>query len=96
MPYDNKVQKVLNKMETYNPRLTVVSIKKYGFMYLINALHSLKPPFAEMDSLYLYNSLTGGISSYCPLEDKSLFMKFISKGKLIYLRENLPVKNFDI
>ena len=51
MPYDNKVKKVINKMEIYNPGLTVVSIKKYGFMYLINALHSLKPPFVEMDSL---------------------------------------------
>ena len=84
MSREKVVTKITGKFREYNPKLTVIRVIRYGFIYLVIAVYDVSNGFREMDPLYLYNGLTGSITGYCPTANLRRFGRIQRWGRVIY------------
>jgi hypothetical protein len=99
MAREKTVTKIVDKFSKYNPKLTVIRVVRYGFIYLVIATYNVSNGFKEMDPLYLYNDLTGSITGYCPTANLRQFGRIQRWGKVIYtnplVEDNMKETRFE-
>ena len=90
---DKIVAKIIRCVEIYNPKLTVIKIIRYKWIYLIIAIYDIKNGFSEMDPFYIYNPLSNRISGYCPTSNLRRFGRIQDRGKILYQNDDI-IKDF--
>lgn len=86
---DKIVAKIIGCVKNYNPKLTVIKITRYKWIYLIIAVYDIKNGFREMDPFYIYHPLSNRISGYCPTSNLRRFGKIQAHGKLFYQNDDV-------